>query len=669
MTIAQAKKEIERLRKKIDNYNYHYYILDRPLITDYEYDKLYKKLEDLEARFPELITPDSPTQRIGDKPLKKFKTVEHKIKMLSLDNTYSENEVREFDKRVRKALENNVEYEVTLKIDGVAVALHYEDGRLILGSTRGDGSYGDDITQNIRTIKSVPLHIIKDKTPLKSVEVRGEVYLSISSFEELNKERERIGESLFANPRNAAAGTLKLLDAKAVAQRRLDIFIHTIPVSPDAGVDSHYKILKILKKSGFKIIPCLRLCSDIEQVLEYIEEWVDKRDKLEYEVDGVVIKVNSFKQRSILGNTVKSPRWAIAFKYPAHQAITKLCDIKLQVGRTGRITPVAILQPVLLSGSTISRATLHNEDEIRRKDIRLNDYVIIEKGGEVIPKIISVIQDRRTGKQKIFKFPDHCPVCKQKIIRLTGEADWRCINKSCPAQLKGAILHFVSRQALDIEGLGIRLIDQLVDSKLIRRFDDIYRLDMGKLVRLERMAEKSAQNLLNSIELSKNRSFARVLYGLGIPNIGINSTNLLTKEFTNIDLMIKAKTEDYAKINGIGEIIAQSIVNYFKNKENLLMIKALQDLGICFKTEKKDSKQQLLENKVFVFTGELKSMTRLQAQNIVRSLGGRSVSSISRKTDYLVSGKTPGSKYKKAKKIGVAIITEMQFLDLIKKGR
>ncbi|MGB3341913.1 MAG: NAD-dependent DNA ligase LigA [bacterium] len=669
MTVAQAKKEIARLRVTINSCNYYYYVLNRPMVTDYEYDELYKKLKDLEETYPELITPDSPTQRIGGEPLKKFNTVEHKIKMLSLDNTYSENEVREFDKRIRKVLKEGVKYEVTLKVDGVAVALVFENGRLILGSTRGDGIYGDDITQNIRTIRAVPLHMMSEDILLKNIEVRGEVYLPLSSFKKLNKEREESGAPLFANPRNAAAGTLKLLSAQTVAKRGLDIFMHTIPSCPGPNFSSHYKTLKVLGDSGFKIIPYLKLCADIEQVLACIDEWVEKRDTLEYEVDGVVIKIDDFKQREILGHTIKSPRWAIAYKYPARQVITRLLDISLQVGRTGRITPVAVLQPTFLSGSTISRATLHNEDEIKRKDIRFNDYVIVEKGGEVIPKIVAVVRERRTNKQKIFRFPNSCPICKERIIRLPGEADWRCINKACPAQIKAAVFHFVSRQAMDIEGFGIKLVDQLVDLNLVKKFDDIYRLDANTLVSLERMAEKSAKNLIRSIEQSKGRSFAKVLYGLGIPNIGINSANILVQEFTDIDSMINAKAEVYVKLDGIGEIIAQSIINYFKNKKNVSVIRALGELGISFTAKRPDAETQFLKGKVFIFTGEFKKMTRIQAQNLVRRLGGHPGSSVSKKTDYLVFGANPGSKYRKAKKIGISIVSEQQFLELIEKGR
>uniref|UniRef100_A0A7C4XVM6 DNA ligase n=1 Tax=candidate division WOR-3 bacterium TaxID=2052148 RepID=A0A7C4XVM6_UNCW3 len=667
MTLAEAKKEIEKLRKEINYHNYLYYVLNQPVISDYEYDQLYKKLVELESEFPELITPDSPTQRIGGAPLKEFKTVEHKIKMLSLDNTYSEEELREFDKRVKKGLGRGVKYEVTLKVDGVAVTLHYREGKFILGATRGDGIHGDDITQNIKTIKSVPLQLLTDDKELMNIEVRGEVYLSHKMFEKINQEREKAGEPIFANPRNAAAGTLKLLDSREVARRGLDLFIHTIPIQPGPHHTSHYETLKKLGSAGFKVIPHIELCNNIEEVIKYMKEWESRRDTLEYDVDGLVIKVDNFADRELLGYTIKSPRWAIAYKYPARQAITRLNDIQLQVGRTGRVTPVAILEPVPLSGTTISRATLHNEDEIKRKDIRIGDYVIIEKGGEVIPKVVGVVKQRRTGKEKVFKFPQNCPVCGERIYRLEGEADWRCVNSSCPAQIKGSILHFASRQAMDIEGLGNVLVDKLVDLGLVKSFDDIYRLDVKTIAELERMGEKSAQNLIEAIRKSKERDFVNVLYALGIPDVGINASNLLVDEFKNIDNLLNAKKEDLMKVQGIGEVVAQSIINYFKSPRNRKLIENLRKAGLKFETQRVVSEGPL-KGKTFVFTGELTSMTREEAQATVRKLGGHPSSSVSKKTDYVVVGAEPGSKYEKAKKLGVKIITEEEFLKLIKKG-
>jgi len=665
MTLVQAKKEAEKLRKEISCHNYQYHVLNRPVISDYKYDQLYKRLEELERQFPKLITPDSPTQRIGGEPLKEFMTVEHEIKMLSLDNTYSEREVREFDKRVKKGLGKDAKYEVTLKVDGVAVALHYQDGRFVLGATRGDGIHGDDITQNLRTIKAIPLRVLTDDRSLINIEVRGEVFLSKRTFRKLNQEREEKGEPIFANPRNAAAGALKLLDSREVAKRGLDIFIHTVPKMPGPNYLFHSQTLKKLGESGFRIIPNVKLYVNIEEVIDYIHEWQSKRDNLEYEVDGLVIKVDSFRDREILGHTIKSPRWAIAYKYQAKQAITKLNDIQLQVGRTGRVTPVAHLDPVSLSGSTISRATLHNEDEIKKKDIRIGDYLIIEKGGEVIPKVVGVVKDRRTGKEKVFSFPKICPVCGEKIYRLPDEADWRCVNSSCPAQIKKSILHFASRSAMDIDGLGEVLVDKLVDQGLIRGFDDIYRLDLKTLAELERMGEKSAQNLISAIQESKKKDFINVLYAFGIPNIGINASNILINEFKSIDNIIKAKIEDLSKIHGIGEIIGASIVNYFKSKKNLKLIENLKEIGLRFRGGSTAGAQPL-KNKIFVFTGELASMTRPEAQAAVRKLGGHPTASISKETDFVVVGKIPGSKYEKAQKLGLKIITEQEFLKLIK---
>lgn len=667
MNIAHAKKKIERLRKKIHHHNYQYYVLNEPIISDYQYDQLYEELEELERLFPELITSDSPTQRIGGKPLKEFKTVKHTVKMLSLDNTYSEDEVREFDKRVKKGLGKDVQYEVTLKIDGVAVTLLYKNGKFVLGATRGDGLRGDDITQNLKTIRTIPLEILGDNKELMDIEVRGEVFLPKKSFDRLNREREKQGLHIFANPRNAAAGTLKLLDSKEVAKRGLDIFIHTIPEQPGPHFISHYKSLKKLSLSGFKVIPDIKLCSTVDEIFQYIKEWQDKREGFECEVDGLVIKVDNFNDQNTLGYTIKSPRWAIAYKYQAKQAITKLKDIHFQVGRTGRITPVAILDPISLSGSTISRATLHNEDEIKRKGIKIGDYVIIEKGGEVIPKVVDVVKNRRTGKEEDFHFRKTCPVCGEKIYRLLDEADWRCVNSSCPAQIKRAISHFASRQAMDIEGCGYILVDKLVDKGILKGFDAIYSLDIETIAKLERMGEKSAQNLINAIEKSKKREFVNVLYALGIPNIGINASNLLVNEFKYIDQIINAKIEDLSKIDGIGEIVGQSIINYFKNKKNLELIKKLKKFGIRFKSKKQVSKKAFLKGKTFVFTGELDSMTRQEAQSKIRKLGGHPSSSVSKKTDFVVAGRDPGSKYKKAKKLGVKTISEQEFLNMIKR--
>ncbi|UCD05497.1 MAG: NAD-dependent DNA ligase LigA [candidate division WOR-3 bacterium] len=665
MASKRVERKIELLRKQLNYHNYRYYVLDQPEISDFEYDLLYKELEALERKYPEYVTSDSPTQRVGGEVLHEFRTVEHKVKMLSLDNTYSEEELRDFDKRTRKVVDKPIKYETTLKIDGVAVTLNYQDGKFVRGATRGDGIHGDDITQNLRTIRSVPLRLLTDEAALHDIEVRGEVFLPKASFLLLNRERESSGDPLFANPRNAAAGTLKLQDPRAVANRGLDIFIHTIPISPAAKYRSHYAVLKRLHGVGFKIIPHAKLCTSIEEVLDFVAYWQDRRENLDYEVDGLVIKVDDFEARSAIGFTAKSPKWAIAFKYPARQAITRLKDIQLQVGRTGRITPVALLDPVALSGTTISRATLHNEDEIRRRGIKIGDRVVIEKGGEVIPKVVRVIKEKRTGKEKVFRFPTRCPVCEQKTYRLPDEADWRCVNSSCPAQVKGKILHFASRLAMDIEGLGYVLVSNLVDQKLVKGFQDIYKLDPAHVADIERMGEKSAQNLIKSINQSKDRPFTNVLYALGIPNIGINASHLLVERLHDIDNIINASDEDLTKIDGIGEILAKSIKNYFKIKKNMDAVNELRRFGLMFSAKRREIRHRALTGMTFVFSGELKSLTRNEAQELVRKLGGHPSSSISKRTDYLVRGAEPGSKYNRALKLGVKIIDEPTFLKMI----
>jgi DNA ligase (NAD+) len=664
----QARKEIKQLRKELNYHNYRYYVLNDPVISDQEYDRLYKKLQDLEAGFPEYITDDSPTQRVGGEPLKGFKPVEHTIKMLSLDNTYNRDEVMEFDTRVRKSLKKNVEYELTLKIDGVAVTLTYSNGVFQQGATRGDGQRGDDITPNLKAIRSIPLRMLTEDQELMDIEVRGEVFLPKKAFTELNKVRGEQGLPEFANPRNAAAGTLKLLDTAEVGRRGLDIFIHTIPVQPGPHYPSHYHVLQQLHECGFKIIPHQALCTSVAEVVDYIDAWQEKRFDLEYEVDGLVVKVDQFMDQKRLGNTIKSPRWAIAYKYPAQQAITQLKDIQLQVGRTGRVTPVAILEPVLLSGSTISRATLHNEDEIRRKDIRINDYVIIEKGGEVIPKIVSMIKDRRTGKEKEFHFPRECPVCREEIYRLPGEADWRCVNALCPSKLKRTILHFASRQAMDIEGLGEVIVDMLVDKGTIKDVADIYMLDKEMIADLDRMGEKSAENLVNAIKESTKREFVHVLYAMGIPHVGMHASYLLVEHFCSVGGIINAKLDDLKIIDGIGEVVAQSIKNYFKNKKNIRLIARLKKAGLQFKTRRPIVVSKRFQEKTFVFTGELEQMSRHEAEEMVRGLGGRASSSVSSRTDYVVTGRNPGSKLRKAQKLGIAIIDEREFINLVKKG-
>ncbi|MEO0119418.1 MAG: NAD-dependent DNA ligase LigA [candidate division WOR-3 bacterium] len=666
MDEKEAKKEIERLRKEIRYHDYRYYVLNDPVISDYEYDMLYKRLVELEKKFPHLITPDSPTQRVGGEPLKEFKSVIHEIPMLSLDNTYSYDELKEFDKRIRKSVPN-VHYLCELKVDGVAVSLLYRDGKFIRGATRGDGHKGDDITLNLKTIKTLPLNLLTDNPDFLNIEVRGEVFLTKKQFLELNKEREEEGEPLFANPRNACAGSLKLLDPKEVAKRNLDIFIHTIPKPPSEKYDSDYQVLEKLKECGFKIIPHSEVLKSIDEVISYCEEWKDKKEDLPYEVDGIVIKVDSFKHRFELGETIKSPRWAVAYKYPPKQATTRIKRIYVQVGRVGTLTPVAEFEPVFLSGTTITHATLHNYDEIKRKDIRVGDWVIIEKAGEVIPQVVKVVKDKRTGKEKEFKMPETCPVCGGKVVREAEEVAYRCINASCPAQIKRRIIHFASRQAMDIEGLGEKWVEIFVDKGFIKDFSDIYKLKFKKneILKLERMGEKSTENLLQGIEKSKNRPFHRVLYALGIRHVGLGTAQILANAFNNIDELMKASKERLSSISGIGPIVAESIYNFFHTKENIELINKLKEVGINFEREKKEEKK-ILTGKTFVVTGTLKNFTRQQIHELILSLGGNVATSVSKKTDYLICGADPGSKLDKAKELGVKIIGEEEFLEMIK---
>lgn len=664
MDEKEAKKEIERLRKEINYHNYRYYVLNDPVISDYEYDIIYKRLVELEKQFPHLITFDSPTQRVGGEPLKEFKTVVHEIPMLSLDNTYTYEELKEFDKRIRKIVPN-LFYLCELKVDGVAVSLLYRDGKFYRGATRGDGTHGDDITLNLKTIKTLPLNLLTNDKDFLNIEVRGEVFLTKRQFLELNKEREEEGEPVFANPRNACAGSLKLLSPKQVSKRNLDIFIHTTPRPPSYKYDSDYQILKKLKEIGFKVIPHSEVLFSIDEVIAYCEEWKDKKEELPYEVDGIVVKVDSFKHRFELGETIKNPRWAVAYKYPPKQATTQIKRIYLQVGRVGTLTPVAELEPVFLSGTTITHATLHNYDEIKRKDIRIGDWVIIEKAGEVIPQVVKVIKDKRTGKEIEFKMPEICPVCSGKIVREVDEVAFRCINASCPAQIKRSVVHFASRQAMDIEGLGEKWVKNLVDKGLIKDFSDIYKLKRGDLLKLERMAEKSTENLLNAIERSKNRPFHRVLYALGIRHVGLGTAQILANAFNNIDELMKASKEKLAAISGIGPIVAESIYNFFNAKENIKLINKLKEGGINFEKERKEEKK-ILAGKTFVVTGILKNFTRQQINELILSLGGNVATSVSKRTDYLLCGADPGSKLDKAKELRVKVISEEEFLKMIK---
>lgn len=652
--------KIEKLRDEINYHNYRYYVLNDPVISDTDYDILIKELKKLENKYPELITPTSPTQRIGDELVGGFPTVTHSVPMLSLENTYSEEELREFDKRIAKTLlTEKYEYVVELKIDGFAVSLEYRDGELMRGSTRGNGTVGDEITQNLRTINSIPLKLITKDKKLIDIEVRGEVFMSRTVFDRLNREREKNGKPLFANPRNAAAGSIKNMDPRVVAKRKLDIFVHTA-VEPH-HFKSHYSAIETLKDIGFKVTPVLEVAKDINEVLEVCKTWQSKRDALLYDIDGMVVKINDFEQHRKLGETIKSPRWAFSYKFPAEQAVTKVKDIVLSVGRTGTVTPIALLDPVKLSGSTVSRSTLHNQDEIKRKDIRIGDYVIVEKGGEVIPKVVKVVTEKRTGKEKKLKMPENCPVCGSELVQSKDEVAIRCINLSCPAQVKGSIQHFASRSAMDIEGLGYVLVEQLVEKGLVKNFADIYSLEFDDLVNLERMGKKSSENLLNAIEKSKERGLAMLIFAIGIRHVGVKAARILASAFQTMDKLMSASFEDLESLEEIGPVIAESIVNFLKNRENIKVIENLKANGVKMKLMNKVRVKTLLSGKIFVLTGALKDYTRERAQKLIESLGGMVTSSVSSKTDYVVYGENPGSKFEKAKALGVKLINEEKF--------
>ena len=667
----QARKKIEELRQQILEHDYLYYILAEPVISDEKYDTLIKELEKLETEYPDLVTPDSPTQRVGKDLNKDFKPVQHKIPMLSLANTYSEEDLLDFDRRVREGLPEmeKIEYIVELKIDGASVSIRYVNGFLLTAATRGDGVIGEEITSNVKTIKSVPLKLKKlssNSYSLKDIEVRGEIYMKLDDFLELNKERETAGEKLFANPRNSAAGTLKMQDPRIVAKRKLSMFSYSL-INDEYDMRTQFENLRLLKELGFVVNPESRLCSDINEALEFCRSLETKRESLLYEIDGVVIKVNSLKQQKILGNIAKSPRWAVAYKFKARQAFIVLKDITWQVGRIGTVTPVAELEPVFLSGSTISRATLHNFDEIKRKDIRIGDKVIIEKGGDVIPKIVGVVLNERNKKSKPVKPPSKCPACNSNLFKPEGEVAWYCENSECPAQIRGRLEHFAARGAMDIEGLGEALINLFVEKGFLNTYDEIYNLmnHREELVNIERLGEKSIDNLLNAIEKSKKQPFAKVLFALGIRYVGAGAAKKLASWFNSIDDLIAASEEEILGIHEIGKSISDSIKNFFSNKKNIDIIKRLRSAGLNFNAEKKSIKLGALYDKTFVLTGSLSGFSREEAGDKITSLGGKVTSAISNKTDYVVVGDKPGSKLDKAKALGIIIINEKEFIELL----
>lgn len=669
MNEQQAKAKIGKLREEINFHNYRYYVLDNPVISDAQYDQLMRELEDLERKFPHLVTPTSPTQRVGAPPLEKFEEVRHTLPMLSLANAFDEEEVKEFDTRVKRFLEiaKDIEYSAELKVDGVAVELSFQDGRFIAGSTRGDGSVGENVTQNLRTVKTIPLTLIRGKeSPLPSrLEVRGEVYLPIRAFQELNSKRERSGEPPFANPRNAAAGSLRQLDSSITAQRPLDIFCYGVGQLSGRSFETHWETLEALGHWGFKVNPHRKRCRRIEEALEYYREMDGLREKLPYEIDGVVIKVNSLRLQETLGTIARSPRWALAFKFKPKQVTTKIRDIVVQVGRTGALTPTAVMDPVRVGGVEISRATLHNQDEIDKKDVRIGDTVVVQRAGDVIPEVVRVIREKRTGKEKKFRLPAKCPVCASEVFKPEGEAVARCTGIACPAQLKESLLHFSSRGAMNIDGLGEKIIDQLVDRGLAKDYADLYALTMEGLLTLERMGEKLGGNILTSIENSKKTSLDRLVYALGIRHVGEHMAKLLAREFPNLEELSKASEEKLMSIREVGPQVAKSIGKFFQQKNNLRVIQKLQELGV----EHPPPNQRLSKKfagQTFVFTGALKTMSREEAESRVESLGGRVSPSVSKKTDFVVCGDEPGSKYEKARALGVKILNEEEFLKILK---
>jgi DNA ligase (NAD+) len=662
----KTEKEINELRKVIRKHNYHYYVLDEPIISDYEYDNLLRKLISLEQKYPDLIAPDSPTQRVGAKPLEEFETARHLVPMLSLSNAFSEKELTDFDKRIKKKFPHQFfNYIIELKIDGLAIALVYEDGILQRGATRGDGFVGEDITQNLRTINSIPLRLIKFDN-MQRVEVYGEVYMNKDSFNKLNQKRDKQGENLFANPRNAAAGSVRQLDPSITAQRQLDTFIYQATFPDGSYFSTHLQVLNFLKSAGFKVNPHIKECQNIEEAINYCKTWESKKNKLNYEIDGMVIKLNQLSLREELGSTSKSPRWAIAFKFPPEQMTTVIKDIIVGVGRTGALTPVAVLDPVIISGSKVQRATLHNEDEIRRKDIRIGDTVLIQKAGEVIPEVVKVIKEKRSGEEKIFNMPEKCPVCGSKVIKLEDEVASRCNNISCPAQVKERIKHFVSREAMDVDGLGTALIEQLVDKGLIKDFGDLYYLKKEELTKLDRMAEKSSDNIIRAINNSKNRPLTNLIYALGIRYVGSYASKLLSKRISNL-LDLKDMTEDdFINITEIGPKIAESIVLFFKKDENIKIIKKLEEAGVNLSSQENMQRKQTLDGIQFVLTGSLETFTRDEATKEIERLGGRVTGNVTKNTNYLILGKDPGQKYQKAKEIGVNILEENEFKNMLK---
>lgn len=661
--------EIEKLRKEIRHHEYRYYVLNDPEISDFEFDKLMGRLRGLEEQHPELVAPDSPTQRVGGQPAEEFPKVRHSVAMLSLDNTYSVDELKDFDRRVRELSgRSSVEYVGELKLDGLSMALTYESGVLVRGVTRGDGQVGEEVTGNVKTIRSVPLRIDAKKLEAigraKRFEVRGEVIMTHAAFEQMNAQREAAGESKFANPRNAAAGSMRQLDPHIVAERKLDMYIYQLVVDGRPPLSRHSKTLDTLARMGFKVNPYRKLCRSFDQLLAYIQEWELKRDSLDYEIDGIVVKVDDTRLWEELGATAKSPRWAVAYKYPARQATTRVVEIRAQVGRTGTLTPVADLEPVDVGGVTVSHATLHNMDEIERLGVKVGDTVLIQRAGEVIPQVLKVVKHAPDGRE--FRMPKKCPVCGGDVHRVEDEVAYRCVNTACPAQLKESLLHFAGRRAMNVDGLGDALVDQLVDKGLVRDVAGLYDLTHEQLANLERMGDKSAQNLIEEIENSKKIEPARVIFAIGIRFVGERTAQFLADHFGSLDKLARASEEELCEVEEVGPRIAQSIRDYFSEKRNRDVIERLRKAGLQFEQKRARRAEGKLTGKQFVLTGTLPTYSRDDAKRMIEEAGGRVTGSVSKKTDYVVVGADPGSKFEKARSLGVRTIDEAELVTLLK---